>query len=375
MKFNAALVLTTIFESEILDVYWKNFQRYGHLDRVKVFVIPDRKTPQSVYTGAAAFRERGLNVVCPTLEEQEAYLSKLGMLPSLVPFNSDNRRNVGFLMALESGIDFMASIDDDNFCLPDSDFLTEHSVVCGPSSEITLTESKSGWINICEMLDLEPANKVFPRGFPYCRRQPNDLSTHQETGLIRMNAGLWLAEPDLDATTWLAAPVKATAMNRESIVLSGTTWSPINTQNTGIHRDAIAAYYYFPMGYAMGGVSIDRYGDIFSGYFVQSCLRHMGHRIRVGSPLAEHRRNSHNFIRDCTQEMPCAWLLEDLAPWLREVKLSGSNYFDTYDALSMALEDAVERFQGSLWNDTTRGYFHRAAYCMREWVKACRRIG
>ena len=118
MPPSAALVLTTIADPVIFEDYIQNFEKFGHLDNVKVFVIPDRKTPASAFERCTQLRQRGLQVVCPTLEEQDLYLRKFDGLARLIPFNSDNRRNVGFLMALESGAEFMMSIDDDNYCLP-----------------------------------------------------------------------------------------------------------------------------------------------------------------------------------------------------------------------------------------------------------------
>ena len=111
-NLSCAVVLTTIYESDILEKYFENFQKFGHLDEVSVIVIPDRKTPESVYTQSFSLSKRGLKVTCPSLEEQETFLKKLGGFSKLGPYNSDNRRNVGFLLALEQGVDFLISIDD-----------------------------------------------------------------------------------------------------------------------------------------------------------------------------------------------------------------------------------------------------------------------
>ena len=189
-----------------------------------------------------------------------------------------------------------------------------------------------------------------------------------------MNAGLWLAEPDLDAMTWLIAPVCASGMRGDSLLLSNKAWSPINTQNTAIHRDVIVSYYFVRMGYPLGGMAIDRFGDIVSGYFSQACVRHLGNLIRVGSPVAEHRRNSHNYLRDATNELACILTLEDITQWLSSFKLQGASYSETYASLAEGLEDAVETFSGPIWNDSTRGYFHQMAYCMRRWIAACKQV-
>ena len=68
-------------------------------------------------------------------------------------------------------------------------------------------------------------------------------------------------------------------------------------------------------------------------------------------------------------------MIEDIASWLREVSLEGNTYAESYLSLAEALEVEVERFSGSIWNDSARSYFHQMAYCMRTWVKAVRMIG
>jgi hypothetical protein len=128
------------------------------------------------------------------------------------------------------------------------------------------------------------------------------------------------------------------------------------------------------MGYPLAGMPIDRYGDIVSGYFSQACCRHLGNKIRVGTPVVEHRRNSHNYMRDAANELACIWVLEDILQWLPEVRLQGGDYCESYASLAALLEDAVESFSGSIWNDATRGYFHQMAYCMRQWIAACRQL-
>jgi hypothetical protein len=45
MSITASLVVTTIFDPVVLEGYFQNFEQYGHLDDVDIYVIPDRKTP------------------------------------------------------------------------------------------------------------------------------------------------------------------------------------------------------------------------------------------------------------------------------------------------------------------------------------------
>src|SRR5690349_19609053 len=117
MLRKTAIVATTIFEPEFLDGYQRSITSAGRLDQTTLYVIPDRKTPASVFAAAAMCRDRGFHVVCPSLGEQEAFLCRSQVPDDFIPYNTDNRRNVGFLMALEAGCDVLISIDDDNFCL------------------------------------------------------------------------------------------------------------------------------------------------------------------------------------------------------------------------------------------------------------------
>jgi hypothetical protein len=371
----ATLVFTTIFDPGILETYYENFSSFGRLDDIEVIVIPDRKTPAEAYARCAAISAKGLKTSCPTIEEQEKFLNALGLPAEFVPYDSDNRRNVGYLMAFARGADFLISIDDDNFCRPEEDFFAEHAVVCNDVSEYTVLDSATGFYNICDLLELEHPGLIYARGFPYRYRHKNEHPGREKRAVsVHLNAGLWTLDPDVDGITWLVAKPRVRGFKGESVVLGSQTWSPLNTQNTAMRRQAIPAYYYIRMGYPLSGMPIDRYGDIFSGYFVQACCRHLGGSLRVGTPVAEHRRNSHNYMKDAMNEWACIQLAEDLLPWLMEARLEGSSYSESFRSLSFALEDAVEKFRGSIWTAPTRGYFHQMAYFMRAWLEACGRI-
>ena len=300
----------------------------------------------------------------------------LGELARLIPYDSDSRRNIGFLMALETGAEVIISLDDDNYCQVGAPFFREYAVVDASPANFRSVDAKNGWFNPCDLLEIEPQHSVYSRGFPYLgRHQTSQLAFSDQAGQVRLNAGLWLEEPDLDAITWLATPVRAKRFRGESVTLGRDTWAPINTQNTSLHRELLVAYYFVRMGYAIAGLTIGRYGDIFAGYLCQACVRHFGHRVRLGTPVAIHRRNPHDYLRDLGQELACIRMLEDLAPWLRELRLQGSSYAEAYLSLADGLDDQAPRFKGWIWIDAARAYLHDVASAMRAWVAACRTIG
>ena len=375
MSTKIFLVATTIGDGSFLDEYATTIVNEELIDNVSIIVIPDLKSPSTLFYKCEEIKRRGVEIFCPTVEEQDAFLDKPGgNIKRIIPYNSDNRRNIGFLMALEKGCEVLISIDDDNFPQFGQPFFKEHLIV-NKKVKMEAVNSTDGWFNICELMEVEP-QLTYPRGFPYkYRHKYHEIARKTEEGIVHINAGLWLGHPDIDAVSCLYAPAEAKAFKGKSILLGRDTWSPINTQNTAISREAIPAFYFVRMGYPIMGMPIDRDGDILSGYFVQACVRHLGYRIRVGTPVTNHKRNTHNYLKDLTHELGCIWMLEDITEYLREVKLEGNTYIESYLCLADLLEDAVERFSGFIWNDVTRGYFHYIAYCMRTWIKTIKFIG
>jgi Reversibly glycosylated polypeptide len=337
----AAVVVTTIHDcSVLLDGYLRNFAKYGH--EVKFYLIPDLKTPKFVVPNSVCVPDKG---------EQVQFLWNVGLHPENIPWNSDNRRNVGYLMALADGAEMVVSIDDDNYCREEKDFIGEHwEAIHGVHGSI---HSPSGWLNNCDLFN---ENIVYPRGFPYYPR--GNLTWEYSTSIIavHINSGMWIGEPDLDAMTWLHNPMYTVHCQGE-VVLALDTWSPVNSQNTAVHRDLMGAYYFVRMV-----PPVDRFGDIFQGYFALKVAKYMGWTVRFGSPVVEHRRNSHNYLADAQAEIPAIRMLEELLPKLLETKLTGTTVEEAY----LSLADFVESQASPFYSETAR--------LMRMWSETVGRI-
>ncbi len=376
------IVVTTIFEPAWLAGYLTNLRAHGHESEVTLRIICDQKTPATVYAAAAEARRQGFQIDCPTLDEQTAYLKKLALPEDFVPWNTDNRRNIGFLRAWESGAEVLISIDDDNYCREDSDFVGEHHRVGQPiASDGTLYAGGAGWFNICSLLETQLKDSIYARGYPYAARAPEQqaklqpLPARASAPLLALNAGLWLDDPDVDAITRLAQRPRVSAAKDPGVILGDATWSPINTQNTALMREAIPAYYYVRMGYPLEGMKIDRFGDILSGYFVQKCAKHLGHVLRLGGPVADHKRTPHNLFKDLYHELAGIVVIEDLLPWLQQKQLAGSNYAETYANLADAMEQQADKFSGFIWGQGGSAFLKETAACMRLWLRTLRTIG
>jgi len=345
----AAVVVTTVHDCrELLDGYLKNFSKYGHnVKNVKFYVIPDVKTPSFMFPSS---------VIVPEIGSQDYFLTYHGIDPNDIPRNSDNRRNVGYLMAFADGAEMVVSIDDDNYCPEDSDFIGGHCAGLNEDSKDGFVSVDCGWYNNLNTFGM--GDSFYPRGFPYyAKNKKRDRRILRGSIPVRINAGMWKGDLDLDAITWLGGRAYTPDTLYGSISLADDTWCPINSQNTAVHRDLMGAYYFVRMTSMM-----DRFGDIFQGYFALKVAKHMGWTARFGSPVVTHRRNSHVYLKDVRKEIEPILLLEELLPKLLEVKLTGTTVEEAY----LSLADFIESQSSPFYSETAR--------LMRVWSGAVGRI-
>ena len=374
------IVVTSIYDGAFLEAYYEHFQRYQVLDHIQFYVVGDIATPPSCRDRTKRYRAEGLPWVYLGVEEQEKFLAPFPELAAEIPWNSDNRRNVGFLMAYGDRCDVVIAIDDDNYPRADWPFLAGHSDV---GTQVTLPKAvgSGGWFNLCSLMQvqcpsLNVAGTVYPRGFPYARRQPHcdQIDSSPTTGFVAINAGLWSGDPDVDAATRLVTRCVANAQIQSSVLLAPHTLMPINTQNTALIRDAIPAYYYVKMGHPIGGMKLDRFGDIFSGFFVQKCVQAMGHSVRVGNPVVEHRRSPHNLYKDLWHELAGMVVIDDMLSLLETPLPKSQSYSEATLTLAHWIWEWAQQRDGFLWDDALRSYFSNVSKNIELWVSACREL-
>ncbi len=377
MKKRCHIVFTTIHPPKILHDLYENINRHGHLDEVKVWVVGDKKTPSSARGLAVEASARGLETVYLGVEEQDEWGKQFTLYP-LIPYNTDGRRVFGYLKALEDDCEVMISIDDDNFPA-DDDFVGCH-LKTGTEWRRPVLREERGFHNICEYLDFEPPRQVFPRGYPFrLRDRANELVmvAPPADAAIGVREGLWLEEPDVDATTWLNGKIRGTGYRgRETLVLEQSTWSPVNTQNTSVVRELIPAFVFVTMAWPVPGGKLDRYGDIWGGYFLLSLMRGTKYHAAFGSPLVHHRRNPHDYIDDLRFEF---WGMI-LTDWLLEILRSsfeprGGSMTERVLELSEFLEAEATPHLPSWCPAEIASFLHSTANNMRHWSAACRQIG
>ncbi len=312
------IVFTTIFHPKVLEALHANIERHGHLSETKIWVVGDRKTPDSARLLAKEISEKGLETVYMDISFQNTWGKRYPDFYKRIPYDNETRRNLGYLSALEDGCEVLISIDDDNFPT-DDDFIGGHACT-GSTFEGDLIREPVGFHNVCEYLTFTPPRDIFPRGYPFSLRggHNNEETAPAKKGArIGVTTGLWLDDPDIDATTWLNGKVQSVAYTgKKTQVLDQQTWTPINTQNTSVVRELIPAYLCIPMGWPVPGGEIERYGDIWGGYFLQALIQGTKYHVAFGKPIVEHRRNPHSYIDDLRHEfwglLLTDWLLTTL---------------------------------------------------------------
>ncbi len=371
------IVFTTIHHPEILRHLYENIRCHNHLEEVKVWVVGDRKTPSSAAALAHQVSAQGLETVYFDINQQDVWGRGFALYP-LIPYNTDGRRVFGYLRALEDGCETLISIDDDNFPTRD-DFVGCHQRT-GQQWRGPLLAEERGFHNICEYLVMEPPRPVFPRGFPFQLRVHANQARHASCPagtVIGVTEGLWLEDPDIDATTWLNGKVKGVDYHGpEAFALDSSTWSPVNTQNTSVVRELIPAFVFVTMAWPVPGGRLDRYGDIWGGYFLLALMQGTKYRAAFGRPLVAHRRNPHNYLDDLRYEYWGMILTDWLLGILRDsFKPRCRCMTERVLELAEFLEsEALKRLPA--WCPPEISAFIRStARNLRQWSEACRQIG
>ncbi|TSC75482.1 MAG: Uncharacterized protein G01um101430_324 [Parcubacteria group bacterium Gr01-1014_30] len=360
-----AIVTTTINIPEALAGYAESAKQYGHRD-VAFIIIGDLKTPQ----GAKDFceklaKESSLEVLFLDVESQKSYLKKYPELLDFLPYNSDKRRNIGFLLAYEQGAEKIITIDDDNFCL-EGDFIGQHGIV-GEIKSFDSIYSESGWFNVCSFLKEARGQAFFHRGYPVQKRvKEHKIEQSIAQGKVAANAGLWLGDPDVDAVTRIAISPEAVGYKRQdNFFLAKGTWSPFDSQNVAFAREVIPAYF---LSHHIG-----RDSDIWASYIVRKITDHMGELVSYGRPLVKQLRNEHDLVSDLEQELDSMRLIDRFCEHLRNINLKGQSYKECFTVLVGKLGESFR--QDESFSERDAVLLNNFCQGLRVWAETIDKVG
>jgi hypothetical protein len=255
-----AVVLTTIHVPKVLKSYIDNCRTFGHTD-IAFIIIGDLKTPPQCLSYLFSLRKTGYPFIYLGPQEQDKWLKDHKELRDFLPYNSIQRRNVGYLYAAQMGADVIISIDDDNFVLPDVDYFRAHGRV-GSVLKTAAISSSSGWVNLCSFLKTSQQRAFYHRGFPLNKRWvPGQTKFSKIKKRVVVNVGFWLGDPDIDAITWLEGPLKVSQMNMpfSPLSLAHGTCHPFNTQNTSFYKDTLPCLFLITLGRVNSRLTINNF--------------------------------------------------------------------------------------------------------------------
>ena len=364
-----SIVLTTINIPINLESYTESFRKYGHRD-VGFVVIGDRKSPTE--TGAYLDdlqKKTGYAIEYWDVDRQKGWLKEFPELDEILPYNSVQRRNIGYLRAVMLGAENIISIDDDNYAA-EGDYLGGHDIV-GKTLGLPCVSSSNGWFNTGSLLKTVPQKPLFHRGFPTSKRDGEELKYSEIHGRVVVNAGLWLEVPDADAMSHVDCPVRVTGFRDNfdgRLAVAHGTNMVFNSQNTAFHRDLLPAIFLMPMGECVGDLEVGRYDDIWMGIFVKVIADHLGDYVSVGLPWARQDRNDHDLIQDMLVEIPGMRLTNKFSNSLQTLSLQGDNYNSCYSELITFFR---KEFAGEAYTKAEREYLGKMFDRMEIWLEIC----
>ncbi|MFC1789592.1 hypothetical protein ACFLYY_01290 [Patescibacteria group bacterium] len=334
-----SITITTINVPKILEDLCKNLTKYNHLEDVSVLVIGDKKTPAETRDYCLKIaKEFNTDIEYLGIEDQEKAFKENKELLNLFPYNTPDRVMLGGMLSYLRGCERLIALDDDNFPT-EYDFVGSHSIT-GKEEEIKLIKNESGWFNVHNALIDERNIPFYPRGFPWGQRNSgSDEKTFQEEKRrVVANQGLVLEDPDIDAITRLAWPIRAIKMREEFGLQFGLypgVWSPFNYQNTCLVRELIPVYY--------RPISTKRNADIWTAYLINKLAGHFGDIITFGQPLVKQIRNKHDLWDDLDIELVNNKAADYLITILRNVNLTEKTYFGALGELLNNSQEEIKK--------------------------------
>ncbi|MEI6350290.1 MAG: STELLO glycosyltransferase family protein [Verrucomicrobiota bacterium] len=200
------------------------------------------------------------------------------------------RKNIGYLLAMQSGAEIIIETDDDNF--PREGFWQPRL-----RRSKAAAFGESGWVNAYRYFS---DNQIWPRGLPLdeVNTALADFETlPQRTVDCPIQQGLADENPDVDAIYRLLLSLPQNFRDDRRLALSAGAWCPFNSQNTTWWRDA------FPLLYLPAFCSF-RMTDIWRSFVAQRLAWTNEWSLLFHEPTVCQERNEHNLMRDFQDEVP-----------------------------------------------------------------------
>ena len=245
--------------------------KFDHMADWELIVIGDLKTPPDYRLDRGTY-------VSPS--EQAAYSPQLS---EALCWNCIQRRNLGFLMALDRGADVVAVVDDDNIPL---DGWGTSLMVGAP----TMTHYYHTDLPAFDPVGVTNCSSLWHRGYPLqLLSQRHSVTMTKQLVTPDVQADFWNGDPDIDAICRMEHAPNVT-FDTACFPIASNKPGPFNSQNTFIKASWLPNYFLFP--------DIGRMDDIWASYYLQA----LGASVVYGPASVYQQRNEHDVTRDMTLE-------------------------------------------------------------------------
>ena len=252
------------------------FVEIAKRDGWEFVVVGDLKTPHDEY--------EKLELIYLHPDKQSELYPELS---EIIGWRTIQRRNIGFVYAYQNGADILATVDDDN--IPYDDWGTD--LYIGKEVEVDYYENIR--FNIFDPLSITNQSHLWHRGYPIeALQRKNDVEYKGKKKITPLiQADLWDGDPDIDAMCRLTfKPIVKFDITKP---YASSQFSPFNSQNTFIHRDALKHYAVWSF--------IGRMDDIWGGYYTQ---RMVGTDKLIYNRASVYQdRNAQDLIRNLENEI------------------------------------------------------------------------
>lgn len=225
------------------------------------------------------------------------------------PYNSYQRKNIGYLYAIKNGANIIIETDDDNYPLNNWGETSNSK-----NMNFVLYPKK---FNVYSEFTKE---RIWPRGFPLEKilRKSKKKIKKKNNVKVGIWQGLVNGDPDVDAIFRLTDGKRLDFSKKQSkFILGKGVYCPFNSQNT-IWKKPFFWYLYLP-------VTVNfRVTDILRGYIAQRCLWEHGSHLGFTGPTMFQDRNKHDLLSDFQSEIPCYLFASKIIETLDKAKLSDS---------------------------------------------------
>jgi hypothetical protein len=301
----SAIVITSIFPPT------EAVRAFSHMKEYKLIVVGDKKTPANWFCDNVDY------ISFDRQEKSDHSLSK--MLPS----NHYCRKMLGYLEAIELGVEYIIDTDDDN--IPKNSWRF-------PEFEQTFEciNDDLGFVNIYQLFTKQ---NIWPRGLPL-DLITTDFELDKRINLRKCNVGIWQGladeDPDVDAIYRLTNDIPCYFNERAPVVLGYGTICPFNTQNTIIRKEL------FPLMYLPTSVTF-RFTDILRGLVAQPIMWLYNYQLGFTNSTVVQKRNPHDYMKDFASEIPmyqyCRKVIELVTNSISNSESIETNLYSAYKSL------------------------------------------